>query len=388
MSEYGSSGQGPEYGQQPPPYGDPTGAPPPYDPSQSGAPYGQQPPPYDPSQTAPYGQQPPPQQPPYEPGQTAPYGQQPGYGTPDPSQTAPYGEPLYPGPQYGQPGYGAPGGPPPPYPPAPPSSSGGGRRGLLIAGIVAVLAALGVGAFFLFSGSDASASTPADAARALLEAGKTNDVNAARGVLCAQDNALGLVSQLSANGRVTSYSIGKTVQQNPNRATVTVTVTTSRDNTPHTEPLPVVKEGGKWKVCLSDALSGGGGGGSSTPSVPGSFPPVTIPSISIPPVSNFPTGIPGNPCSFISDPETVALAYVGAAEIGETTVAQACVFQNSVPESLTASLKGNGNTDLFTPTGSQGSTYEFASVDGSTHLAVTVTKESDGNLYVTNVVKS
>jgi Domain of unknown function (DUF4878) len=383
MSEHGNPGEGPEYGQQPPPYSDPTSAPPPYEPGHT-APYGQQPPqqpPYDPGHTAPYGQQPP-QQPPYDPGAAAPYGQ-PGYGAPDPSQTAAYGDPLYP--QYGQPGYGAPGGPPP-YPPAPPTGSGGGgRRWWIIGGTAAVLVAAAVAAVLLLTGNSNSASaTPADAARTLLEAGKTNDVAAARGVLCAQDNALGLVSALSANGRVESYSIGKTVQQSPTRATVTVTVRTSRDNTPHTEPLPVVKEGGQWKVCLSDLASGGG----STPSLPtGGSPPITIPSISIPPISNFPTGVPGNPCSFITDPETVALAYVGAAEIGETSVAQACVFQNSVPESLTASLKGNGS-QLFTPTGSQGSTYQFATVDGTVHLAVTVTKESDGSYYVTNVVKS
>jgi hypothetical protein len=118
-----------------------------------------------------------------------------------------------------------------------------------------------------------------------------------------------------------------------------------------------------------------------------SIPPISIPPISIPPISNLPSGIPTNPCAYISDPQTVAEAYVGAAEIGQIDIAQACVFQNSVARSLTASLAAQ-NSQLYAPTGSNGSTYEFATLDGHTHLAVTVTKESDGSYYVTHVVKS
>jgi hypothetical protein len=151
-------------------------------------------------------------------------------------------------------------------------------------------------------------------------------------------------------------------------------------------------------VCLTDLVGGPGSGQPSSvpsaPSTPGapsfpsiSIPPINLPSISIPPVSNFPTGIATNPCSYLSDPQTVALAYVGAAEIGETDVAQSCVFQDSVSRSVTASI-GSGSSQLFAPTGSSGSTYQFASLGGQTHLAVTVTKESDGSYYITKVVKS
>jgi hypothetical protein len=84
----------------------------------------------------------------------------------------------------------------------------------------------------------------------------------------------------------------------------------------------------------------------------------------------------------------VAIAYVGAAEIGQPDVAQACVFEDSVPRSVTESLNTSGSGVLFAPTGGHGSTYEFASTDGSVHLAVTVTKESDGIYYITDVVKS
>ncbi|TDF45378.1 hypothetical protein E2C00_06765 [Streptomyces sp. WAC05374] len=99
-------------------------------------PYGGQP-----QQPGPYGQ--PPQQP------------QPGYGYPQqapPPQGVPpqgYGYPQQPGP-YGQPPqqpYGAgPGAYPPPPPPAPKKKTG------LIIGAVAVVAAIGVGAYFVFGG--------------------------------------------------------------------------------------------------------------------------------------------------------------------------------------------------------------------------------------------
>jgi hypothetical protein len=82
----------------------------------------------------------------------------------------------------------------------------------------------------------------------------------------------------------------------------------------------------------------------------------------------------------------VALAYVGAAEIGETDTAQACVYQDSVPQSVTESIASDDS--LYSPAGSSGDTYEFTSIDGSSHLSVTVTKESDGSLYITDVVKS
>ncbi|MFH8573106.1 hypothetical protein [Streptomyces sp. NPDC017993] len=123
-------------------------------------PYGQQP-----QQPGPYGQpqQPPAQQPgygyPQQGGQVPP--QQPGYGYPQQGGQVPpqqgYGYPQ----QGQQPGYGqqAPyGGQQTPYgmiPPAPPETGGNGKKIGLIAGGVAVVAAIGVGAYFAFgSGGD------------------------------------------------------------------------------------------------------------------------------------------------------------------------------------------------------------------------------------------
>ncbi|WP_328732525.1 hypothetical protein OHT20_25920 [Streptomyces caniferus] len=119
-------------------------------------PYGQQP-----QQPGPYGQ---PQQPPApQPGYGYPQqggqvpGQQPGYGYPQQAPAQGYGYPQ----QGGQPGYGqqAPyGGQQTPYgtiPQGAPESGGNGKKIGLIIGAVAVVAAIGVGAYFAFgSGGD------------------------------------------------------------------------------------------------------------------------------------------------------------------------------------------------------------------------------------------
>ncbi|WP_318211197.1 hypothetical protein [Streptomyces sp. SJL17-1] len=118
-------------------------------------PYGQQP-----QQPGPYGQQPGPYG--QQPQQPGPYGQQqapqPGYGYPQqapqgvPPQQPPCGYPQQgqqPNPYGQQPPYGAPQGPGGyvPHPPAPKKSKAG-----WIIGAVAVVAAIGVGAYFVFGG--------------------------------------------------------------------------------------------------------------------------------------------------------------------------------------------------------------------------------------------
>lgn len=110
--------------QQPGPYGQPGG--------QQG-PYGQQPPQAAPQPGYGYPQQAPPQQPGYGYPQQAPQGV--------PPQTPPYGQPQAP---YGQ----------QPYPtvPQPPVSGGGGKKVGIILGAVAVVAAVAVGAYFVFGG--------------------------------------------------------------------------------------------------------------------------------------------------------------------------------------------------------------------------------------------
>ncbi|MEU8988470.1 hypothetical protein AB0C98_18810 [Streptomyces sp. NPDC048558] len=119
-------------------------------------PYGgqpQQPGPYgQPQQPGPYGQPPQAPQPGYGYPQQAPPAQpQPGYGYPQqppgvpPQQPNPYGQQ----PQYGQQQpYGM---------PQPPAPGGGGKKAGLIIGAVAVVAAIGVGAYFVLGGSSGGA---------------------------------------------------------------------------------------------------------------------------------------------------------------------------------------------------------------------------------------
>ena len=227
-----------------PPPGDPAGQQPQY-PGQPD--YGQQPQyPQQPQQPQYPGQQPqyPPQ--PQYPGQ-------PGYGQPDPNQPG-YGPPP---PGYPPPGYGGPGGPTGPGGPGGPGPAGGGgsRKGLWAAiGAVVLVAAVVVAYLLLSGGSSASASTPKEAVKKLLEAGKSNDVNAAKKVLCKADNKLGMATKLGSTTRVLSYTIGKTSKTN-GITTVQATVTTLQSPTPQTEQVPVVKEGGSWKVCFSKELS-------------------------------------------------------------------------------------------------------------------------------------
>jgi hypothetical protein len=368
--------QSPQYGQQPPRYGQ---QPPQY--GQQPPQYGQQPPQYG-QQPPQYGQQPPQygQQPPYVP--PPQYAEQPPqYGQQPPQYNQPYGEPQHD--PYGL----------SPYTGAAPANTGGpGKRtGLWASIIVAALVAAAVGAYFLFSGSDANASGPKHAVQKLLDAGKTSDVNAARAVLCQSDIAGGMLTQLQRNGKVKSYSIGAVRQVDPTHAVVKVRVATANGQ-PSAEQFPVVKEGGAWKVCLTGGSASGGGSVGAVPSggsasFPVGLPTLNVPSLNLPSV-NIPS-IPAfaNPCGFATAARSAAITYVGLAEIGQTDFAQGCVYGSAVPKSVTNGLKTSGS-GLYSPSsGSSGSTTEFKSIDGTSTLEVTATKESDGKFYITKVEK-
>ncbi|MEU5898118.1 hypothetical protein [Streptomyces venezuelae] len=128
------------YGGQPPQQPGPYGGQPPQQPGPYGSPYGQPP------------QQPPQQQP------------QPGYGYPQqpPPQQGGYSQPQQPGP-YGQTPY------PEPLQGGAGGAGGGGKKktGLVI-GAIAVVAALGVGAYFVLGGDNGSASVEDDGAHKLV----------------------------------------------------------------------------------------------------------------------------------------------------------------------------------------------------------------------------
>jgi hypothetical protein len=370
-----------DQGQGYPPYGEPgSGGQQPQYPTQ---PFPQQP--QYPGQPG-YGQQPPqPQQPQY-PGQPG-YGQQP----PQPQQPQYPGQPAYgaPPPGYRPPGYGGPGGPTGPGGPGDIAAGRGGNRKSIYAGIVVAVAAVAaVAAYFIFSGGSAAASSPRDAVKKLLEAGKSNDTNAAKKVLCDGDIAVGTATKLGSSGRIISYTIGKQSKKN-GVTTIEVTASTTQEPNPSSAEFPVVKEDGKWKVCFTKALStiptGAATGLPSLPSTGNSgFPTDT----GLPSTSGIPTDLPSglSICQGSTDALSAAEAYVGAAEVGLTQFAQSCVYQDSVSLSVTTSLTGK----LYAPAspGSGGSQFVFKSTDSSSTVTIMVTKESDGHFYVTGVQKS
>jgi hypothetical protein len=363
MTDWGQPPQGGQDWQDPtqqqPPYGQPGyGQQQPYEQQ----PYGQ--PPYDP-----YGQQPPYSQPGYDPyGQPAydPYGQQQPYS--QEQQYAGYGQgPYGPPPQYG---YGAPAA----------GAAGGGRKGLYtVVGLLAA-AGLGVGGYFAFAGNDnGSGSSPRGAVTALLDAGKTGDLAAAKKVLCQADLALGskVTDQLNSGGKVTSYTIDK-VETSGDSGTVTATVKTTDDPKGQTGPLPVVKESGTWKVCISKLLDQPP---SSVPNAPSSasLPPAVPPgSPSIPNVNSI--------CTTSSTlPSVPATAYIFLASEGHTDLAQSCVYHDSVPRSVAESLNGKQLTPDYTSLAGSG---PYVYTGSGTTVTITVTKEPDGHYYITHVAVS
>jgi hypothetical protein len=372
-----------DQGQGYPPYGEPGGGgqqpryptrPLPQPPQYPGQPdYGQQPP--QPQQPQ-YPTQPLPQQPQY-PGQPG-YGQQP----PQPQQ------PQYPGygappPAYPPHAYG-PGGPTGPGGPGDLGAAGGGnRKGIYAAIAVAVAAVAAVAAYFVFSGGAASAASPKDTVKKLLEAGKSNDIAAAKKVLCDGDIAVGNASQIGSSGRIISYKIGK--QSNKNGiTTIEVTASTTKEPTPSSAEFPVVKEHGKWKVCFTKLPSNVPTGLPSdvrTSTTDSGAPSDTGIPTSLP--SSLPSGL--SICQSATDALSAAEAYIGAAEVGLTEFAQSCVYQNSVPVSVTTSLNGK----LYAPetSSSSASQFVFTSTDGNSTVTIEVTKESDGHFYVTGVQK-
>ncbi|MEV6323770.1 hypothetical protein AB0M45_21635 [Nocardia sp. NPDC051787] len=186
----------------------------------------------------------PPQQPYGAQPQPGPYGaapQQP-Y-SPAPQQYPPYGAP----PQYGQqPPYGT------QYPPQP------GRRGsatvpLLLGGAV-ILVAIGVGAYFLFSGGGiGKSSDPREVAQAFVDGRGDN-----QDLLCAADRAKIENAQQSAgkptsvpkiDAKSTLKSVDVPDGSDKGKFTVDVAVKVgSRSNT-QSVTYDLVKEDGEWKVC-------------------------------------------------------------------------------------------------------------------------------------------
>lgn len=281
-----------------------------------------------------------------------------------------------------------PGGPPVPGPPG----GGKGRRGLFAGIGVVIVVILALLAYFLFAGGSSSASTPKDAVKKYLEAGKTLDVKQAKKVMCRADQALPQLSNPDPKERVKSYTIGAVSKKDSSHATVKVSYVTAGSSEPLSADLPVKKEGGSWKVCVTDLLS----------TLPTSLPTSASTSASslptqsgLPTDTGLPTGLPSSlpvtgACADSSSASTPAITYMTMAGFGFTAQAQACVYQDTVPKSVTTGLTGNAYFPAGTdktggndhgPTG----VYDFQTADSSKKVTVTTTKEPDGKYYVTDV---
>lgn len=243
-SPYGQPAPGPGYGQPPtsgPAYGQPPTSGPGYgQPPMSGPGYGQPgygPPP---SEQPGYGQQPPPygQQPPG-------YGQQPPYG----QQQSPYGQP---GPEYG--GYPAIG-------PQPPRRS---KIGWIVGGVAALLVlVVGVVVVIQFIGGPSGADTPEGVVDRYLAASKDDDLAELKENSCAKDDAI-IDSARSdprqagggaAGGKLESWDIG-TANVTGDSGKVSVTIKGEDANGKSASSalqIPVVREDGKWTVCMTGA---------------------------------------------------------------------------------------------------------------------------------------
>jgi hypothetical protein len=128
--------------------------------------------------------------------------------------------------------------------------------------------------------------------------------------------------------------------------------------------------------------SSGPHGVTSVQPAPQRIPSQLAPSVSI---STAPANGLISPCSFSPSAEDAAVTYVGMAQFGQTEYAQLCVYHDTVPRSVTAKLQTTDSGRLYSPSGISGSMVRFTSIDGTSHLTVTATKEPDGRYYITKV---
>jgi hypothetical protein len=213
-----------------------------------------------------------------QPSQPA-YGQpgyaQPGYGQPTYSQPT-YGQPGYGQPGYGQPGYGQPGysmgpgfpGQPGFPPPTPPTNT---RKWALIgAGIFAVVLVIGVVLAMVTSGSDSNSGSGSGG---VTVAGPSSDEEKIRDLMtsqidtfddfkahsCANDVKLydkvpSIAGKFGKGGSGDDAGPGSTkraeitdINVNGDRATVSV------NSASGVTSVPLRKEGGEWKFCMTDS---------------------------------------------------------------------------------------------------------------------------------------
>ncbi|GAB2467131.1 nuclear transport factor 2 family protein [Jatrophihabitans fulvus] len=287
-------------------------------------------------------------------------------------------------------GYGGPNDPQYPgdsftVPPRSPQPPARGNRGVVIGAlssvilaglVVIVLAVAGV-----FSGSDTpAAAQPRDVVNSLLEASQRQDLDAVKQVVCRRDlSDPDIEDVVSDDGHATRFTIGKVTDLGGDRAEVEVSITSSTGT--DSAKLPVVKENGAWKVCLSEidtkptdfpSEPTGSDSGSSTPSTPSS--PGTTSS-----------GTSGFSCASDKDAQSTARLFISYITLGNASSAYGCVYPGTVSESDVQALTGDGK--LYSPSlpsSATGPDFSVESSDGQHTLRFRVERRSDGRYYVTS----
>jgi hypothetical protein len=264
------------------------------------------------------------------------------------------------------------------------------RRALLIAGSGVTVVLIALVAFILLRGGSATA-TPESAASAMFEAFTSNDEKAYLQVACAADVQADQDAQASGDADaepaagLTSYSIGKTTNADATHATVSAAITANGRSTPF--DVPVVKENGEWRVCLTQALSTvtsssgpqaplGQAGAISTSGPRSSLGADTTGSPGPAASSSAGTALT---CGGQGDALTVASYYVVDIEASLLDLAKTCVYPGSVPDSVTAQLDG---LELMPVNVSSGPDFSYTAES----KRVTVrTAQKDGKWWVVKV---
>jgi hypothetical protein len=112
-------------------------------------------------------------------------------------------------------------------------------------------AILGV-ALVVSSGKDdgGGGGTPEAAAEDFMEAAKRGDTAAVEAGLCQEDLTNDVASSLSET-QLESYTLGTVEQQQDGVTVVNTEIKVAGDDDPSDGKLPMVDEGGGWKVCFS-----------------------------------------------------------------------------------------------------------------------------------------
>jgi hypothetical protein len=130
----------------------------------------------------------------------------------------------------------------------PPRRSGSSSTQWALAGAVAVATVLGLVVLVVSrSGDDGSGGGPRGAAVRLLEASKDQDLAAAQATLCADDISNGFMDQLTSV-QVLSYTINE-LEEDGDVTIVHASMQTTDEDVEDAQ-IPVVQEGGSWRVCF------------------------------------------------------------------------------------------------------------------------------------------